>query len=347
MTGLEHHYRRLIALYPAAHRQRYQMEMLSTLMDGASENQRAPGFRETIDLVWNAIWLRVNRDGRPLVRDPRWASAAAIFGVLGAITIAGLQVMLPLGEMGWQQRLAEIRMPHSQTSWIPFAQGAAWLAVAVIALLGRRRIAAIAGWATVLVTLAGALSVYRADPTVVVREWTLMVFGVVVAGGLTLAKGRMALRAMHVAVFGGVAAACAVSLWVDAMLAYVQVHPGGGVGVMHWGVSFPSLPGINVGGMVPLGLFAMFLAVSVWLQYTVDAGVRWRLRAYAWVPLFTWVLVSSSYSGYLAGSMTQGLNVAQWLALVLVPLVAFGVGVILVRRRDSRERLIEIGRAHS
>lgn len=63
-------------------------------------------------------------------------------------------------------------MPHSEVSWIPFAQGAARLAVAVVALLGRRRIAAIASWATVLGTAAWALREYQAGPALIVREWT-------------------------------------------------------------------------------------------------------------------------------------------------------------------------------
>lgn len=343
MNGLESHYRRLIALYPAAHRQRYQREMLSTLMDGASENQRAPRIRETIDLLWNALWLRLNRDGAPPARDPRWAAAAAIFGALGALTIAGLHVMGPLGGLGWQQRLAELGMPHSETSWIPFAQGAIWLAVAVAALLGLRRIAAIAGWATVLGTLAWGLREYQAEPAMLVSEWPLIVFGVVVAGCLILAKGPMALRAWQVAVFGGVAAACAVSQWANAMLANMRVLPGGGVMVRQQGTDFPALPGIGFNGMLPLALTALFLAVTAWIQYKVDPGLRRRLRAYAWVPFATYLVASTMRPA----SEWLPLHGVQWVALILAPLVTFGIGVIVVRRKDSKQRLIEIGRAHS
>lgn len=349
MNGLEAHYRRLIALYPAAHRQRYQREMLSTLMDGASENQRAPRLRETIDLLWNALWLRLNRDGAPPARDPRWAAAAAVFGALGALTIAGLHVMGPLGEWGWRQRLAALGMPHSETSWIPFAQGAIWLAVAVAALPGRQRIAAalpgrqriaaILSWATVLGTTAWALR-----EQVLLTEWSLIVVGVVVAGCLTLAKGPIALRAWHVAVFAGVAAACAVSQWANAMLADMRVVRGGGAVMVHqWGWDLPMKPGMGVNGTLPLTLIAVFLAVTVWIQYKVDPGLRRRLRAYAWVPFATYVLVTTMRPA----SDSLPLQGIQWVALILVPLVTFGIGVIVVRRKDSKQRLIEVGRAHS
>jgi hypothetical protein len=352
MTGLEGHYRRLIALYPVAHRQRYQMEMLSTLMDGASENQRAPRIRESIDLLWNAIWLRLNRDGAPPLRDSRWAAAAAIFGPLGALVIAGLHLMVPLGNLGWMQRLTYVPWPNDGFSQVPFVQGAAWLAVAVVALLGWRRIAALMGWATVLATVAWAMNDYLGDPTTIVKEWTLVVFGVMVAGCLSLAKGRTALSAMHVAVFGGVTAACTVSLWVDAMIAHVEMSPdGNGYTIGHWGINFV-LPGIDTAGALPLMLFALFLAVSAWLQYKVDAGVRRRLRAYVWVPLVTWALVRIGYTGFMASTMRFWpdrvlLTAGQWLALILVPLAVLAIGVIVVRRKDSQQRLIEIGRAHS
>ena len=40
------------------------------------------------------------------------------------------------------------------------------------------------------------------------------------------------------------------------------------------------------------------------------------------------------------------LTIGQWAGLILMPLATFGVAVILVRRKDSQQRLIEIGRAH-
>jgi hypothetical protein len=352
MSGLEHRYRRLIALFPAGHRQRYQREMLSTLMDGAAENQRTPRIREIIDLLWNAIWLRLNRDGAPAAKDARWAKAAAIFGPLGATVIAALYLMLPLGNLGWEQRQADFPRTHYGSSWISFAQGAVWLAAAVAALLGRRRIAAIAGGATVLATIVWAMSWYLADPTKVVQEWTLIVFGILVAGCLTLAKGPMALKAWQVAVFGGVTAACAVSLWADAMIAYVERSPdGSGFMSGQWGGNYVAPWGDTVGAL-PLMVFVLFLAVAVWLQYQVDAGVRRRLRAYAWVPLVTWALVKWGYSGFMVSTMRFWpnrvlLTIPQWLALILVPLAVFAIGVIIVRRKDTQQRLIEIGRAHS
>lgn len=358
MSSLEHRYRRLIALYPPAHRRRYQREMLSTLMDGASENQRSPGFRESVDLVWNALWLRLNRDGGPPVRDPRWATAAAVFGPLGALAISAIYVALPLGNLGWEHRMAGIDRLAYPVEPLPLLQGAAWLVIAALALLGWHRLAAIPAWLISLATIGWPLSRYFHDPTPVVREWALFVFGVTVAGCLTLAKGRIALRAKHIVAYGGVTAACAASLWADALLAEVRTFPGeGGYGIdlfggNFWVVRSTSRGAIDTIGAVPLLAFLAFLAVFVWVQFALGKGVRRRLRAYAWAPLITYVMVQNTFEGWLASSMRFWptpvlLTAGQWAALILVPPVTFGIAVIMVRRKDTQQRLIEIGRAHS
>jgi hypothetical protein len=358
MSSLEHRYRRLIALFPAPHRTRYQMEMLSTLMEGAADNQRAPRLRETIDLVWNAIWLRLNRDGAPPARDPRWATAATIFGPLGALVISAFHVAFPLGDLGWEYRLQAVNHPQPPVDPLPFALGGAWLVVAALALAGRYRLAAIPAWLTALAGVGWPLYAYQNDPTPLVREWTLFVLGVTVAGCLTLAKGRIALRARHIVAFGGVTAACAASLWADALLAEVRTFPGmSGYAIDLFGGNFWLLRDrgaspIDTVGVVPLLLFLAFLAILVWLQYSVDRGVRRRLRAYMWVPLITYAMIWLTFGGWLATSMRSWptpllLTVGQWAGLILVPPVTFAVAVIVVRRKDSQQRLIEIGRAHS
>lgn len=354
MSALESRYRRLLALYPAGHRERYQMEMLGTLMDGAADGQRAPRLREAFDLFWSAIWLRLNRDGGRPGADSRWAKAAAIFGPLGALTIAALYVHLPLGNLGWQQRTGDAAPPWAfDVSPIPFIQGGAWLLIAVIALAGRRRIAATLAWLTVAGTLAWSLREYRLDPTALVKEWPLLVFGVTVAASLLLARGPVALRRLSLGLFGGTAAACAAALWLDAMIARVEIHDdGGGMGVGHWGMNFPSVPGIDTVGLLPILLYLAFLVVTGWILARAGAGLRRRLLAYAAVPVLTYVSLQWMYSFYVLNTMRQWeqkvpLTVGQWAGLLLIPPVIFAVAVIVVRRKDSQQRLIELGRAHS
>jgi hypothetical protein len=59
-TRLERRYRRLLAFYPQAFRHEHEQEMLSVLLDGAAEGQRRPSLDEAIDLVNNAIFMRMS-----------------------------------------------------------------------------------------------------------------------------------------------------------------------------------------------------------------------------------------------------------------------------------------------
>ena len=56
---LERRYRRLLALYPKAFRREHEQEMLSVLIAGAAAGQRRPSLDEAIDLVSNAIFMRM------------------------------------------------------------------------------------------------------------------------------------------------------------------------------------------------------------------------------------------------------------------------------------------------
>jgi len=58
-TQLERRYLRLLAFYPKAFRCEHEQEMLSVLIAGAAEGQRRPSLDEAIDLVRNAILMRL------------------------------------------------------------------------------------------------------------------------------------------------------------------------------------------------------------------------------------------------------------------------------------------------
>ena len=60
-TELERRYRRLLAFYPTAFRREHEQEMLSVLIAGAEEGQRRPSLEEAIDLVSNAILMRLSQ----------------------------------------------------------------------------------------------------------------------------------------------------------------------------------------------------------------------------------------------------------------------------------------------
>ncbi|MCP4964765.1 MAG: hypothetical protein GY926_05975 [bacterium] len=60
MTPLEDRYRRLLAVYPAAYRGERADEMVATLMERSTGQQREwPTFGETADLCRGAAWVRV------------------------------------------------------------------------------------------------------------------------------------------------------------------------------------------------------------------------------------------------------------------------------------------------
>jgi hypothetical protein len=59
LAELERRYQRLLALYPKAFRREHEQEMLSVLIAGAAEGQRRPSLDEAIDLVSNAILMRL------------------------------------------------------------------------------------------------------------------------------------------------------------------------------------------------------------------------------------------------------------------------------------------------
>jgi hypothetical protein len=58
-TRLERRYRRLLAFYPKAFRREQEQEILSVLMAGAAEGQQRPRVAEIIDLLTNAIFMRL------------------------------------------------------------------------------------------------------------------------------------------------------------------------------------------------------------------------------------------------------------------------------------------------
>ncbi|MGA2265277.1 MAG: hypothetical protein ABSH10_02470 [Phycisphaerae bacterium] len=58
-TQLERRYLRLLAFYPKAFRCEHEQEMLSVLIAGAAEGQRRPSLDEAVDLVGNAILMRL------------------------------------------------------------------------------------------------------------------------------------------------------------------------------------------------------------------------------------------------------------------------------------------------
>jgi hypothetical protein len=89
--GLEEGYRRLLRWYPAWYRGQHEEEMLGVLMTAARPGQRRPGVRESADLLWSALRIRVRTVLRGVARRP-WADALTLFGVVVPLLMVVLRV---------------------------------------------------------------------------------------------------------------------------------------------------------------------------------------------------------------------------------------------------------------
>lgn len=79
--GLEARYRRLLRWYPPSYRGRHEDEILGVLMAAAQPGQRRPGARESLDLLWSALQIRIRMILRGADSQP-WADALAQAGLL-------------------------------------------------------------------------------------------------------------------------------------------------------------------------------------------------------------------------------------------------------------------------
>jgi hypothetical protein len=61
MNRLEDSYRRLLSAYPPEFRAEHGEELLGVLLAAAPDSQTRPGFRDTVDVLWNGMVLRTRR----------------------------------------------------------------------------------------------------------------------------------------------------------------------------------------------------------------------------------------------------------------------------------------------
>ncbi|UQU61809.1 hypothetical protein COUCH_22485 [Couchioplanes caeruleus] len=143
--SLEMRYRRLLAVYPAQHREAYADEMTAVLMDGARPGQRRPSLREAADLLWCGLAARAR--GAVRSPDPGRREAAGIAGLIGAVMLAAVAVrrLLMYASVGFveggQVRDVAVR-------------ALVWTVVAAVVLAGLRRTAAALAVLGVLVETA-------------------------------------------------------------------------------------------------------------------------------------------------------------------------------------------------
>ena len=187
MSALERKYRRLLAWYPARHRQAHGDEMVGVLL-AASHGRRRPGAAETADLIKGAVLIRV-RAAIGGQTDAGWQDALAVAGLLAAPLMA---VLLAGQNLGWMATLFWHTVPPASD-----VQGDLWpLAVLMLplglALLRLRRAAiAVAAAQLLWVIVQAALGHRLHEP----RLAAYLVLFVVQVAGLAASPGPRRARA--------------------------------------------------------------------------------------------------------------------------------------------------------
>ncbi len=145
---LERRYRRLLAVYPPAHRRAHGEEMVGVLMAAAPDRQRWPGLAETADLIAGAmrIWVRAITRG---VSDPRWRDALAVLSVVAPLLLlaAGLAINDILG-VAIRAVGGSFENPFWLAYWWVWPSTFGPAIVTALVLLRLRRVAAAAALAT-------------------------------------------------------------------------------------------------------------------------------------------------------------------------------------------------------
>jgi hypothetical protein len=83
---LERNCRRLLAWYPAWHRQVHGEEMIGVLLAAAPDGQRRPGLVESLNIIWAAVLIRL-RPRSAAEPAEGWRDALAVFSVVAPVAL--------------------------------------------------------------------------------------------------------------------------------------------------------------------------------------------------------------------------------------------------------------------
>ncbi|MEU9019061.1 hypothetical protein [Actinomadura sp. NPDC048394] len=160
MSTLEDRYRRLLACYPAAHREAHGEEMLDVLLSAASPGQTRPSLADAADLLLGAARIRLRRAASGTGASP-WADALAVTGFLATLLFVGGALRLAANTPYALTIAAEPDTSMKVYGLLYFFGTApywlAWTVIAVLAWRGMRRPAAVGACAVTTVQIAFAL----------------------------------------------------------------------------------------------------------------------------------------------------------------------------------------------
>jgi hypothetical protein len=309
-AALERRYRRLLRCYPHGHRQVHREEMLGVLLATARPGQRAPGARQTVNLVACGLAIRARR---ALAGEP-WQDALAVVSLItpalmlviaaldfavAARQVVAVDLAYPLAGPFWQLGL----VPRLGA---PAAVMTGWLAVVLLGLTGRRRVAAAIAFILLTPALVGPL----AEVMQLTGAWsaglplflyTAGVGPVVIASLAACSLGFSAGPQRGLAIAG--------RRRICLMIAVLSVVFGL-TAVVYLVKPSASLTG---SGFTLLGVLALAVAVVV---TRVRGTVDWRVSALVAAPAFLLDAVSIPFAGSLTA--TAVLSLGNLLFAVLV-----------------------------
>jgi hypothetical protein len=317
---LEGRYRRLMTAYPRRHRREYEEEMLAVLMAAAEPGQRSPSVRDRADLLVNALAVRL-RGWAADLGDDAWRRAAYAVQLVGALFLlaAGLQTF------------------RFVVQTLEVARPAAWAIVLILALAGRRRVAAGAAVAAAVLEIVRVALWYSYSPSQVLRAgWLVTVALLVVITSAWLARGE------RVAAPRGL-------WWFAAALAFAT---GGRVADFYQGEFHGWTYAVTLNGeflfrfAAPLYLIAA--ALAGWAWWRQDGPVRRRILALTAPVAGIATMVTYGFAGFMYSSQRFPSPVllvpVQWVILAATPVVAFAVAAVLLNRWERLSALVKLGR---
>jgi hypothetical protein len=125
-AALERRYRRLLRCYPPGHRQVHREEMLGVLLATARPGQRAPGARQTVNLVACGLAIRGRRALSSLAGEA-WQDALAVVSLIAPVlmlVIAALDFAVAIRQAVVEHHAYPAAGPFWQPWLVPFLGGA-------------------------------------------------------------------------------------------------------------------------------------------------------------------------------------------------------------------------------
>jgi hypothetical protein len=188
--GLEESYRRLLRWYPPVYRHRHEEEILGVLMATAQPGQRRPRVRDSLDLLWWGLKVRI----RIVLRgeSQSWAPAFAQVSVLLPLLMVLLKLTDFLLRGGWYGFGTPADVLIGGYGDPGVYTGSFHLNPFSVALTGNMAAALTAGPGPALILAVLALIGWRRTAAVFAVLVPLAYVGVSLAGGYTLLGGPYA-----------------------------------------------------------------------------------------------------------------------------------------------------------